>query len=99
MLTQATRATSRSSRSGSAASATLAELREIPWSAEVDGATSRAVGSGHSWPDVALTTGYVVRTDRLGDPLEVEPSTSPSPVGVTTVAFVLATATLRRRTP
>jgi FAD binding domain-containing protein/D-arabinono-1,4-lactone oxidase len=52
--------------------ATLAELREIVRTAEADGATVRAVGSGHSWSDVALTTGYLVRTDRLGDPLEVD---------------------------
>jgi hypothetical protein len=52
--------------------ATLAELREIVRTAEADGATVRAVGSGHSWSDVALTTGYLVRTDRIGDPLEVD---------------------------
>jgi hypothetical protein len=52
--------------------ASLAELREIVRTAEADGATVRAVGSGHSWSDVALTTGYLVRTDRLGDPLEVD---------------------------
>ena len=44
--------------------ATLDELREIVRTAEADGATVRAVGSGHSWSDVALTTGYLVRTDR-----------------------------------
>jgi FAD binding domain/D-arabinono-1,4-lactone oxidase len=52
--------------------ATLAELREIVRTAEADGATVRAVGSGHSWSDVALTTGYLVRTDRLGAPLAVD---------------------------
>jgi L-gulono-1,4-lactone dehydrogenase len=52
--------------------ATLAELREIVRTAEADGATVRAVGSGHSWSDVALTTGYLVRTDRLGKPLQVD---------------------------
>jgi hypothetical protein len=52
--------------------ATLGELREIVVTAEADGATVRAVGSGHSWSDVALTTGYLVRTDRLGAPLEVD---------------------------
>ena len=40
--------------------------------AERDGATVRAVGSGHSWSDVALTTGYLLRTDRLNAPLEVD---------------------------
>jgi hypothetical protein len=52
--------------------ATLAELREIVRTAEADGATVRAVGSGHSWSDVALTTGYLVRTDRLSRPLDVD---------------------------
>ena len=52
--------------------ATLAEVREIVRTAEADGTTVRAVGSGHSWSDVALTTGYLVRTDRLSRPLEVD---------------------------
>jgi L-gulono-1,4-lactone dehydrogenase len=52
--------------------ATVAELRDIVRTAEADGATVRAVGSGHSWSDVALTTGYLVRTDRLSRPLEVD---------------------------
>jgi hypothetical protein len=52
--------------------ATLAELQEIVRTAEVDNATVRAVGSGHSWSDVALTTGYLLRTDRLGDPLPLD---------------------------
>jgi L-gulono-1,4-lactone dehydrogenase len=52
--------------------ATLAELQEIVRTAEADGATVRAVGSGHSWSDVALTTGYLVRTDRLSRLLEVD---------------------------
>jgi len=28
--------------------------------------TIRCVGSGHSWSDVALTTGYVVAPEQLG---------------------------------
>ena len=51
--------------------AALEELREIVRTAERDGATVRAVGSGHSWSDVALTTGYLLRPDRLNRPLEV----------------------------
>jgi L-gulono-1,4-lactone dehydrogenase len=51
--------------------ATLEDLREIVRSAERDGATVRAVGSGHSWSDVALTTGYVLRPERLNAPLEI----------------------------
>ena len=33
--------------------------------AEQDGVTARAVGSGHSWSDVALTDGYLMRTRGL----------------------------------
>jgi L-gulono-1,4-lactone dehydrogenase len=51
--------------------ATLEDIQEIVRTAEADGATVRAVGSGHSWSDVALTTGYLLRTDRLARPLEV----------------------------
>ena len=50
--------------------ATLEDLREIVLTAEADGATVRAVGSGHSWSDVALTTGYLLRPERLNAPLE-----------------------------
>jgi L-gulono-1,4-lactone dehydrogenase len=52
--------------------AELGELREIVRTAEADGVTVRAVGSGHSWSDVALTTGYLVRTDRLSAPLPLD---------------------------
>jgi L-gulono-1,4-lactone dehydrogenase len=52
--------------------AALEELREIVRTAERDGATVRAVGSGHSWSDVALTSGYLLRTDRLNAPLEID---------------------------
>jgi L-gulono-1,4-lactone dehydrogenase len=51
--------------------AALEDVREIVRTAERDGATVRAVGSGHSWSDVALTTGYLLRTDRLNAPLEI----------------------------
>jgi L-gulono-1,4-lactone dehydrogenase len=52
--------------------ATLGELREIVATAVSDGATVRAVGSGHSWSDVALTEGYLIETDRLARPLAVD---------------------------
>lgn len=45
--------------------ATLAELVELVQRAERDGTTVRAVGSGHSWSDVALTTGFLVETHGL----------------------------------
>jgi FAD/FMN-containing dehydrogenase len=51
---------------------TLGELREIVVAAASDGVTVRAVGSGHSWSDVALTEGYLVETHRLARPLEVD---------------------------
>jgi FAD/FMN-containing dehydrogenase len=51
--------------------ATLDDLREIVQSAERDGTTVRAVGSGHSWSDVALTAGYLLRPERLNAPLEI----------------------------
>jgi L-gulono-1,4-lactone dehydrogenase len=35
----------------------------------------RAVGAGHSWSDVALTDGYLVRPDRLGGLLELDDGT------------------------
>jgi hypothetical protein len=36
------------------------------------GCTVRAVGSGHSWSDVALTPGYLIETHGLSRPLEVD---------------------------
>ena len=51
---------------------TLAELQEIVATAVSDGVTVRAVGSGHSWSDVALTEGYLVETHGLGRPLAVD---------------------------
>lgn len=51
--------------------ATLDDVCQIVREAERDGATVRAVGSGHSWSDVALTGGYLLRTDRLNRLLEV----------------------------
>ena len=44
---------------------TLRELVEIVQQAEPDGTTVRAVGSGHSWSDVALTGGFLVETHGL----------------------------------
>ncbi len=52
---------------------TLAQLRELVREAERDGCTVRAVGSGHSWSDVALTDGILVRPTGLNGPLELEP--------------------------
>jgi L-gulono-1,4-lactone dehydrogenase len=45
--------------------ASLDELVGIVRRAEREGATVRAVGSGHSWSDVALTDGYLLLPDLL----------------------------------
>ena len=50
----------------------LAELAEIVVEAERVGATVRAVGSGHSWSDAALTAGFLVEPKGLARPLELE---------------------------
>jgi hypothetical protein len=52
---------------------TLEELRQVVRDAERDGCTVRAVGSGHSWSDVALTDGILVRPTGLNKPLDLEP--------------------------
>jgi L-gulono-1,4-lactone dehydrogenase len=44
---------------------TIEHVAAIVREADEAGVTVRAVGSGHSWSDVALTTGFLVRTDRL----------------------------------
>jgi L-gulono-1,4-lactone dehydrogenase len=49
---------------------TLRDLVDLVREAERDGTTVRAVGSGHSWSDVALTPGFLVEThalDRVAD--------------------------------
>jgi L-gulono-1,4-lactone dehydrogenase len=44
---------------------TLEQLIRLVQDAERDGVTVRAVGSGHSWSDVALCTGVVIETHGL----------------------------------
>jgi L-gulono-1,4-lactone dehydrogenase len=51
---------------------TLEQLCEAVREAEQDGCTVRAVGSGHSWSDVALTDGLLVKPTGLTDPLDLE---------------------------
>ncbi|MEA2139037.1 MAG: hypothetical protein QOG56_2187, partial [Solirubrobacteraceae bacterium] len=41
--------------------------------AEEAGVTARAVGSGHSWSDVALTDGFLMKTDGLARVPSSEP--------------------------
>jgi L-gulono-1,4-lactone dehydrogenase len=52
---------------------TLGDVVEAVQSAEADGLTVRAVGSGHSWSDVALTTGVLLLPHGLAGPLPLEP--------------------------
>lgn len=53
--------------------ATLGDVVEAVQSAERDGIGVRAVGSGHSWSDVALTSGVLLSPEGLAGPLELEP--------------------------
>jgi FAD/FMN-containing dehydrogenase len=48
---------------------TLADLAGLVAEARRLGTTVRAVGSGHSWSDIALCTGIVAETTKLGRPL------------------------------
>lgn len=51
----------------------LQDLRAIVRRAEDSACTVRAVGSAHSWSDVALTDGVLVKPDGLAGRLELEP--------------------------
>jgi hypothetical protein len=51
---------------------TLEELAAVVERAERHSCTARAVGSGHSWSDVALTRGFVILPTGLTRPLELE---------------------------
>lgn len=51
---------------------TLEEIVELVRDAESSGCTVRAVGSGHSWSDVALTRGFLLQPTGLAKPLELE---------------------------
>jgi L-gulono-1,4-lactone dehydrogenase len=51
---------------------TLECLREIVREAEAEGIAVRAVGSGHSWSDVALTDGILIHPEGLTKPLELD---------------------------
>ncbi|HSC04981.1 MAG TPA: FAD-binding protein [Solirubrobacteraceae bacterium] len=51
----------------------IEEVSQIVRQAEAQGVTVRAVGSGHSWSDVALTRGYLLKTDGLAKPVATEP--------------------------
>jgi hypothetical protein len=51
---------------------TLEEVIELVQEAERAGCTVRAVGSGHSWSDVALTRGFLILPTGLAQPLDLE---------------------------
>src|SRR5579859_5832258 len=51
----------------------IEEVSQIVRQAEEQRVTVRAVGSGHSWSDVALTRGYLLQTNRLSQPRASEP--------------------------
>jgi L-gulono-1,4-lactone dehydrogenase len=50
----------------------LGDLVELVREAESLGVSVRAVGAGHSWSDVALTTGLLLEPQGLARPLELE---------------------------
>lgn len=52
---------------------TVEQIAEIVRAAEAAGVTTRAVGSGHSWSDVALTSGFLIKTSRLSRVPALEP--------------------------
>ncbi|MBV9604195.1 MAG: FAD-binding protein [Solirubrobacterales bacterium] len=53
--------------------ASIDDVQAIVRAAEDAGVTVRAVGSGHSWSDVALTRGYLLKTNGLAQPESAEP--------------------------
>jgi L-gulono-1,4-lactone dehydrogenase len=55
------------------APSSIEEVSRIVREAEDQGVTVRAVGSGHSWSDVALTRGFLLQTSRLSQPRTAEP--------------------------
>jgi len=50
----------------------LEAVQEIVRDAEAAGTTVRAIGSGHSWSDVALAPGFLVRPTGLNRPCDLE---------------------------
>ena len=50
----------------------LEQVQQIVADAESRQTTVRAVGSGHSWSDVALTHGFLIETHGLSETLEVD---------------------------
>ena len=74
---------------------TLGDVVALVQEAERSGCTVRAVGSGHSWSDVALTPGFLLDTSRLSRPLDLEPPLLRP--GVNTATLVRTEAGIRLR--
>jgi FAD/FMN-containing dehydrogenase len=53
----------------------LDDIVELVTLAEREGVSVRAVGSGHSWSDVALTGGFLLAPDKLGGALPIDRGT------------------------
>jgi len=51
----------------------IEQVQAIVREGEAAGVTVRAVGSGHAWSDVALTTGFLIKTGRLAQAPAPEP--------------------------
>jgi L-gulono-1,4-lactone dehydrogenase len=49
------------------------QVSEIVREAEAAGVTARAVGSGHSWSDVALTRGFLLQATGMAQPIAAGP--------------------------
>jgi hypothetical protein len=78
---------------------TLRDLVEVVREAEATGATVRAVGSGHSWSDVALTTGFLVETHGLNRTPEGPPELLRADVDASRLVWTEAGIRLRELNP
>ena len=73
------------------------EIVAIVQRAEEEGVTVRAVGSRHSWSDVALGPGYVLRPEGLARPLDLEERLLRPPRGEPAERLVRVEAGMRIR--
>jgi FAD/FMN-containing dehydrogenase len=75
---------------------TLEEVVALVREAERCACTVRAVGSGHSWSDVALTPGFLLDTSHLCRPLDLEPALLRGSVNTATLVRAEAGIKLRQ---
>jgi hypothetical protein len=66
----------------------LTEIIEIIQEAEKHRAQVRAVGSGHSWSDVAVTTDFLVKTDKLNKVIPLDTALLKNNVDASTLFHV-----------